>query len=85
MLLSAKFRGFTFTFGVRVSRVIDDRQQDERGDWQTRFGYAYRTLQGHREVCEMQCLIVKQESTGKVEITMDAYSKYDRIANPFYR
>lgn len=85
MLLEAKFLWMTFTFGVRVSKVVDDRIQNDHGQWQTRYGYAYRTLQGHWEIGEMQYLIVKNEASGDVRFVVDAYSRYDRIANPLHR
>ncbi|MDA8745862.1 DUF1990 domain-containing protein [Rubripirellula amarantea] len=85
MVLEAKFLGIRFTFGVRVSKVIDDEQTTKDGTKTNRFGYAYRTLQDHWEIGEMQYLLVKHQPTGRIQFQMDSYSKYDRIPNVFYR
>jgi Domain of unknown function (DUF1990) len=85
MLLHARFLGFKFEFGVRVSQVIDEVKMTESGEPMTRFGYAYRTLQDHWEIGEITYVISKNHVTGKVLFTIDAYSKADRIPNWFYR
>ncbi|PHQ37025.1 hypothetical protein CEE69_01235 [Rhodopirellula bahusiensis] len=50
MLLQAKFLWMSFVFGVRVSQVLDERRVEDVGGYRKRFGYAYRTLQGHWEI-----------------------------------
>jgi Domain of unknown function (DUF1990) len=85
MLLHARFLGFQFEFGVRVSQVIDEEKMTESGESITRFGYAYRTLQDHWEIGEMTYVISKHQATGQVQFTIDAYSKFDRIPNWIHR
>ncbi len=84
MLLEAKFLWMRFAFGVRVSKVIDDRSTED-GQPLSRFGYAYRTLQDHWEIGEITYLLVKNEATGGVQFVIDAYSKRDRIPNIVHR
>lgn len=85
MLLRARFMGFTFHFGTRVNRVFDEIRHDpERGEYHV-WGYSYRTLQGHFEMGEIKFEVCKYVRSGIVEFHINAYSKADRIPNPFYR
>ncbi len=85
MLMRAKFAGFTFIFGVRVTEVIDEIRKDESGNESKVWGYAYRTLKGHFEIGEIRFEVSKNLSNGAIEFSIDAYSKPDRIPNLFYR
>jgi hypothetical protein len=84
MLLRARFLGFTFWFGVRVSSAVDEvRETDDGPLWV--WGYGYATLEGHFEMGEITFTVRKEEATGRVLFHIDAVSKPDRIGNPFYR
>lgn len=85
MLMLATFAGFTFTFGVRVTTVIDEVRKNAQGQSVQVWGYSYRTLQGHFEVGEIRFEIGKNFETGEITFDIDAYSKPDRIPNFFYR
>lgn len=85
MLMFAKFLGFTFTFGVRITEVIDTSEVDRFGSEIKIWGYAYRTLAGHFEVGEIRFELKKNIRTGEVFFVINAYSKPDRIPNFFYR
>ena len=84
MLLRAKFLGFTFWFGVRVGREIDEARETDAGRvWA--YGFDYATLEGHFEMGQITFEVRKHEATGAVAFHIDAFSKPDRISNPFYR
>jgi len=84
MLLRARFLGVTFWFGVRVGREIDEvRQTDDGRVWA--YGFDYATLEGHFEMGQITFVVRKTEQTGAVDFHIDAFSKPDRIRNPFYR
>lgn len=85
MLLLAKFAGFHFEFGVRVTQVLDMRHKNGAGHEEQIWGYAYRTLRGHFEIGEIRFEVVKNIATGEVSFKIDAYSRADRIPNFFYR
>jgi len=85
MLLIAKFAGLTFYFGVRVVAVIDEVRKNKDGDNLQVWGYSYRTLKGHFEIGEIRFEVSKNIKTGLVSVEISAYSKPDRIQNPFYR
>lgn len=84
MLLRARFLIFTFWFGVRLTRVIDETVTIE-GQSAYRWGYAYATLEGHFEHGEISFVVVKQAQTGKVLLRIQAVSQPGDIKNPFYR
>lgn len=85
MLLKARFLGFTFFFGTRINRVIDEtRNHPTRGPVQV-WGYSYRTLRGHFEMGEISFEVLKFLEMGTIEFNISAYSKPDRIPNFFYR
>jgi len=85
MLLIAKFAGLSFYFGVRVAAVIDEVRKNKEGDDVQVWGYAYRTLKGHFEIGEIRFEVSKNMHSGVVSFEISAYSKPDRIHNPFYR
>jgi uncharacterized protein (UPF0548 family) len=86
MVLRARFWFFTFLFGVRVGKVIDEvRRIEKPGTTAYVWGYSYRTLKGHFEMGEITFEVWKYEQTGEVRFRVHAYSKPDRISNPFYR
>ena len=84
MLLRARFLGFTFWFGVRVGREIDEVRDTEEGRvWA--YGFDYATLEGHFEMGQITFEVRKDEATGVLTFHIDAFSKPDRIGNPLYR
>lgn len=85
MLLFAKFGGFTFNFGVRVTAVVDEVRKNDSGEDLQVWGYAYRTLKGHFEIGEIRFEVSKNLNTGQVTFEINAYSKPDRIQNFFFR
>lgn len=85
MLMKARFAGITFFFGVRITRVIDERKKDESGAEIQAWGYAYRTLKGHFEIGEITFEVWKNLGSGEVSFHIEAYSKPDRIPNLFHR
>lgn len=84
MLLRARFLGFTFWFGVRVGREIDEVREGDAGPVHV-YGYDYATLEGHFERGQITFEIRKAAAPGQVSFHIDAFSKPDRIRNPFYR
>lgn len=84
MLLRARFLGFTFWFGVRIGREIDEVRETDAGRVHVR-GMDYATLDGHFERGQITFEVRKAERTGAVSFHMDAFSRPDRIPNPFYR
>ncbi len=85
MLLFAHFATFTFTFGVRVTAVVDEERTNSLGELENIWGYSYRTLAGHFEIGEIHFQICKNQSSGEVRFSIDAHSKPDRIPNFFFR
>ena len=84
MLLRARFLGFTFWFGVRIGREIDEIRDTEAGPVHA-YGYDYATLEGHFERGKITFEVRKEIASGRVLFHIDAFSKPDRIRNPFYR
>ena len=84
MLLRARFLAFTFWFAVRVSRVVDEVQTGPDGPTRV-WGFGYYTLEGHFERGHITFAVRKALDTGRVSVWIDAVSRPDRIANPFYR
>jgi len=85
MILRAHFLLFNFLFGVRIGNVIDEVRQTEKQGPAYVWGYSYRTLEGHFEMGEITFEVWKYAQTGEVRFRVHAYSKPDRIKNPFYR
>ena len=84
MLLRARFLGFTFWFEVRIGREIDEVRETDAGRVHV-YGFDYATLEGHFEQGQITFEVRKAEATGEVVFHIDAFSKPDRIRNPFYR
>ncbi len=84
MLLRARFLGFTFWFGVRVSEVTDEAARATPGGPERVWGYGYRTLEGHFERGQIDFTIHKNLTTGAVQFRIHAVSQIGRIRNPFY-
>ncbi|GAB5534447.1 MAG: DUF1990 domain-containing protein [Rubricoccaceae bacterium] len=84
MLLRARFLGFTFWFGVRLTEEIDTTRDTDEGPMRV-WGYGYYTLEGHFERGQIQFEVRKHTTSGDVSFHMEAVSQPDRIANPFYR
>lgn len=84
MLLRARFLGFTFWFGVRIGREIDEVRETDHGPVHV-YGYDYATLEGHFERGQITFEVRKAEATGAVSFHIDAFSKPDRIQNLLYR
>ena len=84
MLLRARFLGFTFWFGVRVGEEVDEVRDAADGPVHA-YGFDYATLEGHFERGRIAFEVRKAEATGAVTFHIDAFSRPDRIGNPFYR
>ncbi|CAN5666681.1 DUF1990 domain-containing protein [soil metagenome] len=85
ILMHAHFAGFTFTFGVRVTGVIDEVRVNQAGHEARVWGYSYRTLKGHFEIGEITFEVSKDLVTGVIEFEINSYSRPDRIPNLFFR
>ena len=84
MLLRARFLGFSFWFGVRVSGVTDEPTRPTPNGPERVWGYGYRTLEGHFERGQINFTIHKDLITGAVQFQIHAVSQLGRIRNPFY-
>ena len=70
--------------GVRVVDVYDEvRRLDDR-DARV-FGWAYRTLEGHVEMGQMDWQVWKWRDTGEVQFRVHAVSRPSAIPNPIIR
>lgn len=84
MLLHARFLGFSFWFGVRVSEVTDEEARPTPAGPERVWGYGYRTLEGHFERGQIDFTIHKNLTTGTVQFRIHAVSQTGHIHNPFY-
>ncbi len=84
MLLRARFLGFSFWFGVRVSEVTDEEARPTPAGPERVWGYSYRTLEGHFERGQIDFTIHKNLASGAVQFRIHAVSQTGRIRNPFY-
>ena len=84
MLLQIRFYGLRFRAGVRVSRVYDE-EREENGRSARVWGWAYRTLQGHLEMGQMDWQVWKWLDGGEVEFRIHAYSKPSKDRGPLVR
>ncbi len=84
MLLRARFLGFSFWFGVRVSEVTDEEARPTPDGSERVWGYGYRTLEGHFERGQIDFTIHKNLTNGTVQFRIHAVSQTGRIRNPFY-
>lgn len=80
LLLVTRFYGLTFRLPCRVGEVVDDTASGVR-----RWGWNYRTLQGHLEQGQMGFSVRKDLTSGAVEFRVQAYSRAAPIANPVVR
>ena len=84
MLLEGRFHGLRFHFGVRVGGLVDD-QPTLDGRPLRRWGWNYRTLQGHLEMGQMDYEVRKWLDSGEVEFRIHAFSRPAHIPNPVIR
>lgn len=84
MLLEGRFLWMRFHFGVRVGGVIDSTEEVD-GRPARRWGWNYRTLQGHLEMGQMDYEVRKWLDDGSVEFRINAFSRAARIPNPVVR
>lgn len=84
MLLQARFLFFTFFFGVRIGRIIDE-VREENGQQARVWGFSYHTLEGHFEMGQATFTVWKFLESGTVQFRFNAYSKVAHIPNIFYR
>jgi uncharacterized protein (UPF0548 family) len=84
MLLELRFHGLRFHAGVRVGGVHDETTTSDGRDIR-RWGWNYRTLQGHLEMGQMDFDVWKWLDTGAVEFRIHAFSRAATIRNPLVR
>jgi uncharacterized protein (UPF0548 family) len=70
--------------GVRVVSVYDEIRSRDGGEARV-FGWAYRTLEGHVEMGQMDWQVWKWRATGEVQFRVRAVSRPAAIANPIIR
>lgn len=74
MLLVGRFVGLRFLMPVRVGGVVDGPAEVD-GRRIHRFGWHYRTLEGHLERGQMDYELRKDLTTGTIELALRAYSQ----------
>ena len=84
MLLEGRFHGLRFHFGVRVGGLVDNELAVD-GRPARRWGWNYRTLQGHLEMGQMDYQVRKWLDSGAVEFRIHAVSRPAHIPNPVIR
>jgi uncharacterized protein (UPF0548 family) len=84
MLLEGRFYGLRFHFGVRVGGLVDDEPTVD-GRPVRRWGWSYRTLQGHLEMGQMDYEVRKWLDSGEVDFRIHAVSRPAHIPNPVVR
>jgi uncharacterized protein (UPF0548 family) len=84
MLLEGRFYGLRFHFGVRVGGLVDEEVAVD-GRPLRRWGWNYRTLQGHLEMGQMDYEIRKWLDSGEVDFRIHAFSRPAHIPNPVIR
>ncbi|AHJ96196.1 DUF1990 domain-containing protein [Hymenobacter swuensis] len=84
MVLRGQFLLFTFWFGVRIGGVTDETRTLPDGSREQVWGYNYRTLEGHFERGQIEFMVHKNLTTGRIWFHIHAYSQTGRISNPFY-
>ena len=80
MLLEGRFHGLRFHFGVRVGGLVDEETAVD-GRPVRRWGWNYRTLQGHLEMGQMDYEVRKWLDSGEVEFRIHAFSRPAHIPN----
>jgi uncharacterized protein (UPF0548 family) len=84
LLLEGRFYGLRFHLGVRVGGLVDEELAVE-GRPLRRWGWSYRTLQGHLEMGQMDYEVRKWLDRGGVEFRIHAVSRPAHIPNPVIR
>jgi uncharacterized protein (UPF0548 family) len=84
MLLEGRFWGLRFHFGVRVGGLVD-QELAVGGRPVRRWGWNYRTLQGHLEMGQMDYEVRKWLDSGEVEFRIHVVSRPAHIPNPVIR
>jgi uncharacterized protein (UPF0548 family) len=84
MLLEGRFWGLRFHLGVRVGGLVDE-ELATAGRPLRRWGWNYRTLQGHLEMGQMDYEVRKWLDSGEVEFRIHAVSRPAHIPNPVIR
>jgi uncharacterized protein (UPF0548 family) len=84
MLLEGRFCGLRFHFGVRVGGLVDAEQAVD-GRPVRRWGWNYRTLQGHLEMGQMDYEVRKWLDSGEVDFRIHVVSRPAHIPNPVIR
>jgi uncharacterized protein (UPF0548 family) len=85
MLLKLQALGLVHLYaGVRVSSVYDDVRRIDGRDVHV-WGWAYRTLQGHVEMGQMDWEVWKWVDTGTVEFRVHSVSRTAPVRNPVIR
>jgi uncharacterized protein (UPF0548 family) len=84
MLLVGRFWGLRFHLGVRVGGLVDEELAVD-GRPLRRWGWSYRTLQGHLEMGQMDYEVRKWLDRGEVDFRIHAVSRPARIPNPVVR
>lgn len=84
MLLRGRFLGLTWHLGARVVHAGGDAMTED-GRRLERWGWGYRTLEGHLEMGQMDFWVVKDTGSGEVWFRIHAVSKPARVANPLVR
>ena len=84
ILLEGRFLMLRFLLGLRVSDVEEVTTEIDARPVR-RWGWNYRTLQGHLEMGQMDYTVLKWMDTGEVEFRIDAFSKPARIDNIIVR
>jgi uncharacterized protein (UPF0548 family) len=70
--------------GVRVVDVYDEVRRRDARDARV-FGWAYRTLEGHVEMGQMDWQVWKWQDTGEVQFRVHSVSRPAAISNPVIR
>jgi uncharacterized protein (UPF0548 family) len=84
MLLVGRFWGLRFHLGVRVGGLVDE-ERATGGRPLRRWGWSYRTLQGHLEMGQMDYEVRKWLDSGEVDFHIHAVSRPAHIPNPVVR
>jgi uncharacterized protein (UPF0548 family) len=84
MLLEGRFWGLRFHFGVRIGDLVD-QELAIGGRPVRRWGWSYRTLQGHLEMGQMDYEVRKWLDSGEVEFRIHVVSRPAHIPNPVVR
>ena len=84
LLLEGRFYGLRFQFGVRVGGLVDEELAVD-GRPARRWGWNYRTLQGHLEMGQMDYEVRKWLDSGEVDFRIHVVSRPARIPNPVIR